>query len=143
MQITNALAYNNDETHSKHLSRRTGTTGFSAVGCQTDGAGVRFLNLAITHQMAPPRHATGYCFTIELMTLFGCWQSPNVQLEMTNVSWLVVMCLGTLEMGRFGRMFGSIRLGNMLLFGRTLRLRRFALAVHVNLKSLYLILVNS
>ena len=63
MEMTNALAYNNDGTytHSKHLSRRTGTTGFSAVGCQTDGARVRILNLAITHQMAPPRHATGYC----------------------------------------------------------------------------------
>ena len=33
----------------------------SAVGCQTDGARVRLLNLAITHQMAPSRHATGYC----------------------------------------------------------------------------------
>jgi len=28
-------------THSKHLSRRTGTTG--TVGCQTDGARVRLL----------------------------------------------------------------------------------------------------
>jgi len=47
MQMTNALAYNNDDiyinTYSKHLSRRTGTTGFSAVGCQTDGARVRHL----------------------------------------------------------------------------------------------------
>jgi len=68
--MTNALAYNNDDTytHSKHLSRRTGTTGISAVGCQTDGASVRLLNLAITHQMAPPRHAMGYCVATHLST---------------------------------------------------------------------------
>ena len=44
---------------------------FSAVGCQTDGARVRLLNLAITHQMAPPRHATGYCVATHLSTPKG------------------------------------------------------------------------
>ena len=40
MQMINALAYNNDDIYINTLetSVRTGTTGFSAVGCQIHGA---------------------------------------------------------------------------------------------------------
>ena len=57
MQMTNALAYNNDDIYIDTLETsvtQDRNNRFSAVGCQTDGARVRLLNLAITHQM-------GYC----------------------------------------------------------------------------------
>ena len=69
MQMTNALAYNNDDIYIDTLETsvmQDRNNRFSAVGCQTDGARVRLLNLTITHQMAPPRHATGYCVATHL-----------------------------------------------------------------------------
>ena len=54
MQMTNALAYINDDDiyiNTLETSVRTGTTGFSAVGCQTDGARVRlFLHCEAVNQ---------------------------------------------------------------------------------------------
>ena len=64
MQMTNALAYNNDDIYIDTLETtvtQDRNNRFSAVGCQTDGARIRLLNLAVTHHMAPPRHPTGYC----------------------------------------------------------------------------------
>ena len=59
------------------LSHRTGTTRFSAEGgrlpnrrCQvllTIRSGLAF-NLTITHQMAPPKHASAYCVATHLST---------------------------------------------------------------------------
>ena len=58
-------------THLKHLITQDRNSRFSAVGCQTEGARVRLLNLTITHQMAPPRHAMGYCVATHLSTPKG------------------------------------------------------------------------
>ena len=73
MQMTNAHAYNNDDIYINTLetSVTQDRNNSSAVGCQTDGARVRLLNLAVTHQMAPPRQTSDYRVATNLSTPKG------------------------------------------------------------------------
>jgi len=64
--ILASLFWNTLYTHSKHQWRRTGTTRFSAEGGRLPKRRRQSpaFNLAITHQMAPPRHRRIIAFLV-------------------------------------------------------------------------------
>ena len=74
MQMTNALAYNNDDIYINTLETsvtQDRNSRFERGRLPNRRRQSPLLNLAITHQMAPPRQISDYCVATHLSTPKG------------------------------------------------------------------------